>query len=103
VNATVNFRPLQGLEIGVTGLYVSRQVLLNDEANQSYYRLQDAFTVNMQASYTWKWLRFFVQGNNLTNQHYETYGIVSGSTIFVMPAPGINVFGGVTVRFENYY
>jgi iron complex outermembrane receptor protein len=103
VNGTVNFRPLQGLEIGVTGLYVSRQVLLNDESNQSYYRLQDAFTLNAQASYTWKWLRFFIQGNNLANKHYETYGIVSGSTIYVMPAPGINFMAGVTVKFEDYY
>ena len=103
VNGTVNFRPLQGLEIGVTGLYVSRQVLLNDESNQSYYRLQDAFLLNAQASYTWKWFRFFLQGNNLTNKSYQTFGIVSGDTIFVMPAPGINVLGGITIRFENYY
>ncbi len=103
VNGTVNFRPLQGLEIGVTGLYVSRQVLLNDESNQSYYRLQDAFLLNAQASYTWKWFRFFLQGNNLTNKSYQTFGIVSGDTIFVMPAPGINVLGGITIQFENYY
>ena len=64
----MNFHPLQGLEVGVTGLYVSRQVLLNDEPNQSYYRIQDAFLLNAQASYTWKWLRFFLQGNNLTNK-----------------------------------
>ncbi len=103
VNGTVNFHPLQGLEIGVTGQYVSRQVLLNDESNQSYYRIQDAFVLSAQASYTWKWLRFFLQGNNLTNHHYETFGIVSGNTVFVMPAAGINVLGGLTVRFENYY
>jgi iron complex outermembrane recepter protein len=103
VNGTVNFHPIQGLEIGVTGQYVSRQILLNDESNQSYYRLQDAFLLSAQASYTWKWFRFFLQGNNLTNKLYETYGIVSGSTVFVMPAPGINFMAGVTVRFEGYY
>jgi iron complex outermembrane receptor protein len=103
VNGTVNFHPLQGLEIGLTGQYVSRQVLLNDEPNQSHYRIQDAFLLSVQASYTWKWLRFFLQGNNLTNQQYETYGIVSGNTVFVMPAPGINVLGGLTIRFEKYY
>jgi iron complex outermembrane receptor protein len=103
MNGTVNFHPIGGLEIGVTGQYVSRQVLLNDESNQSYYRIQDAFLLSAQASYTWKWLRFFLQGNNLTNKSYQTYGIVSGDTIFVMPAPGINVLGGITIRFENYY
>jgi iron complex outermembrane receptor protein len=103
LNGTVNFHPLHGLEIGLTGQFVSRQVLLNDEPNQSYYRIQDAFLLGAQASYTWKRLRFFLLGNNLTNQRYETYGIVSGDTVFVMPAPGINVMGGLTIRFENYY
>ncbi len=103
LNGTVNFHPIQGLEIGLTGQYVSRQILLNDEPNHSYYRIQDAFLLSAQASYTWKWLRFFLQGNNLTNQRYETFGIVSGDTVFVMPAPGINVMGGLTIRFEKYY
>ena len=103
VNGTVNFHPLQGLEIGLTGQYVSRQVLLNDESNQSYYRIQDAFLLSAQASYTWKWLRVFLQGNNLTNHRYESFGIVSGNTVFVMPAAGINVLGGFTIRFEKYY
>jgi hypothetical protein len=62
LNGTVNFHPLQGLEVGVTGLYVSRQVLLNDESNQSYYRIQDAFVLAAQASYTWKWFPVFSAG-----------------------------------------
>jgi len=103
VNGTVNVRPISGLEIGVTGQYVSQQVLLNDEPNQSTYRLQDAFLLSAQASYTWNRLRFFLQGNNLTNNPYETYGIVSGPTVYLMPAPGINCMGGVSIRFEDYY
>jgi iron complex outermembrane receptor protein len=103
VNGTASFHPLPGLDISLNGQYVSRQVLLNDESNQSYYRLQDAFLLNAQASYTWKMFRFFLQGNNLTDKKYETYGTLSGSTVFLMPAAGINVLGGVTIRFENYY
>ncbi len=102
-NGTVNFHPLPGLEISLNGQYVSRQVLLNDEPNQSYYRIQDAFIVNAQASYTWKQFRLFIQGNNLTDRKDETYGTLVGGTVFVMPAPGINVLGGLTIRFEKYY
>ena len=48
--------------------------------------------------FTW-----FLQGNNLTDKKYETFGIVSGGDVFLMPAAGINVLGGLTIRFENYY
>jgi outer membrane receptor protein involved in Fe transport len=99
----VIFHPLQGLEISLNGQYVSRQVLLNDEPNLSYYRIQDAFLLNAQASYTWKMFRFFLQGNNLTDKKYETFGTLSGNTVFVMPAAGINVLGGLTIRYGNYY
>lgn len=100
---SVAFRPLAGLELALDGNYVSRQVLLNDEPNTLRNRLQDAFVVNARASYTWKHLTLFLHGYNLTDAKYETYGIVSGGLIYMMPAPGINVFGGVRVRFEDYY
>jgi iron complex outermembrane receptor protein len=109
VNGSITYRPLAGLELNLDGRYVSRQVLLNDEANQVAYRIQDAFILNAAVSYTWKQFTWFLQGNNLTDAKYETFGIFafdptdSTSKPFVMPAPGINVLGGVTVRFENYY
>jgi outer membrane receptor protein involved in Fe transport len=103
------YRPLAGLELNLNGRYVSRQVLLNDEANQLAFRIQDAFILNGAVSYTWKQFTWFLQGNNLTDAKYETFGIYAFDPTdntnkpFVMPAPGINVLGGVTVRFENYY
>jgi iron complex outermembrane receptor protein len=103
VNGTVTYRPLTGLELSLNGRYVSRQVLLNDEANQLAFRIQDTFILNARASYTWKQFTWFVHGNNLTNKKYETFGIVSGGDVFLMPAAGINVLGGLTIRFENYY
>jgi outer membrane receptor protein involved in Fe transport len=65
--------------------------------------VQDYYVLNARASYRWKWFTWFIQGNNLTDNKYETYGILSSGDVFVMPAPGINVLGGVTMRFENYY
>lgn len=106
---TVTYRPLTGLEVGLNGQYVSRQVLLNDEPNQSPFRIQDAFVLGARAAYTWKQFTWFVQGNNLTDAKYETFGILASRGFpapaepFVMPAPGINIFGGVTMKFENYY
>ncbi len=108
-NGTVTVRPISGLELMLNGQYVSRQVLLNDEPNQNPFRIQDAFVLNAQASYTWKYFKWFVQGNNLTDKKYETFGILAfdpltfSNQVFLMPAAGINVLGGVTVRFENYY
>jgi iron complex outermembrane receptor protein len=103
LNGAVTYRPLAGLAVSLEGQYISRQVLLNDEANQVDFRIQDSFVLNARASYTWKNFTWFVQGNNLTDAKYETFGILSGGDVFLMPAAGINVLGGVTIRFENYY
>ena len=103
VNGTVTVRPLTGMELSLNGQYVSRQVLLNDESNSSFFRIQDAFILNASASYTWKQFRWFIQGNNLTDKKYQTFGILSAGDVFLMPAAGINVLGGVTIRYENYY
>lgn len=103
-NATLTVRPLAGMELSLNGQYVSRQIFLNDEANQTSFRIQDAFLLNAQAAYTWKQFTWFIQGNNLTDKKYETFGVLNfAMQPFLMPAPGINVFGGVTIRFDNYY
>ena len=101
----VNYRPIEGLELGLEALYVSRQVLLNDEANQSFFRVQDYYVLNARVAYTLKLLTAFFRVNNFTNSHYETYGVLGGfpTQPNLMPASGINVFGGVTVKFANSY
>jgi outer membrane receptor protein involved in Fe transport len=103
LSVTVTYRPLPGLELSLDGQYGSQQIFLNDESNQSPFRGLDYFVLNARASYTWKFLTLFIKGNNLTNSDYETFGVLSGAQPFLMPAPGINVLGGLTIRFENYY
>lgn len=103
VNGTVTVRPLAGMELSLNGQYVSRQFLLNDESNTSIFRIQDAFILNASASYTWKKFRWWIQGSNLTDKRYETFGILSAGDVFLMPAAGINVLGGMTIQFERYY
>ena len=103
--AMITYRPVQGLAVSLDGLYVGQQVLLNNETNQTTFRVQDYYALNARVSYTWQYLTAFLRLNNLTNNKYETYGAWSSffGQPFLMPAPGFNVFGGVTVRFENYY
>jgi outer membrane receptor protein involved in Fe transport len=109
VFARVAVRPLDGLELSLDGQYVGRQVLLNNETNQTTFRIQDSFVLNAQASYTWKFLTLYIQGLNLTDAKYETFGIYAfdsrtfNNNVFLMPAPGINFLAGLRVRFENYY
>lgn len=102
-SATLTLRPLAGLDLSLTGQYVGRQILLNDEPNALAYRIQDAVLLGARAAYTWKHFTWFVQGNNLTDAKVETYGIVSGGQIYLTPAAGFNLFAGMTVRFEDYY
>jgi outer membrane receptor protein involved in Fe transport len=105
VNGTITYRPVPGLEMSLDGAYEGRKVLLNDEPNQNPFRIQDYFVLNARASYTWKSLTGFIKINNLTDADYETFGVLGGVPLqpFLMPAPGINVLGGLTIRFENYY
>ena len=102
-------RPLEGLELSVDGTYVGRKVLVDNETNQTSFRLQDYFVLNAQASYTWKFLTFFVQGFNLTDANYETYGILASRGFpnpaepFLMPAPGVNFLAGLRIQVKDYY
>jgi iron complex outermembrane recepter protein len=103
LQGVLTYRPVSGLELSLDGTYVGRQVLLNDEPNARADRIQDTFVLGARASYTWKQFTWFVRGGNLTNTHYETYGLVSGGQVFMMSAAGANVFGGITVRLEDYF
>jgi outer membrane receptor protein involved in Fe transport len=82
---------------------------VNNEASQAAFRLQDFFVMNARVSYAWRSVTLFLHGLNLTDARYETYGIFAfdprtfDNAVFVMPAPGISVLGGVRVKFEGYY
>jgi outer membrane receptor protein involved in Fe transport len=97
VGAGVNVRPLDGLTVSLLGTYVGRQYLLNDEPNEGK-KLDDYFVLNTRLAYEWKNFTAYFTVNNLTNQKYATFGIV-GAERFLVPAPGINVFGGISFRY----
>jgi iron complex outermembrane receptor protein len=95
--AGINVRPLDGLTVSLLGTYVGKQYLLNDEPNEGK-KLAGYFVLNTRLAYEWKPLTFHFTVNNLTNEKYATFGIL-GAERFLVPAPRINVFGGVSFRY----
>jgi outer membrane receptor protein involved in Fe transport len=89
--------PLDGLTVSLMSNYVARQFLLNDEPNNAK-RLADYFVLNGRAAYQWRnWTAQMIL-NNITNRKYSTFGIL-GTEPNRVPAPGINVFAGITFRY----
>ena len=101
VGAGVNIRPFDGLTVSLFGNYVSRQFQLRDEPNESK-KLADYFVMNSRIAYQWRDWTAHVTLNNLTDRKYSSSGILVGAPFnesFRVPAPGFNVFGGLTFRY----
>jgi outer membrane receptor protein involved in Fe transport len=109
----INAHPTKELTVSLTGLYVGSQVYLNDE-NNAFARLPDYFVLNLRVAYERAApggrIGAFLLLNNLTNNHYFTFGSIARNTItgngmdperFVIPAPSIAVYGGLSYRFEG--
>ncbi len=97
--------PIDGLTFSLTGLYVSSQFLSGDEVNQTQ-PLPAYYVMDAEVRYRWGPLTLFVQGKNITNSEYETWGVFAGFPIrtrFLMPAPGINVLAGAILEFSGFY
>lgn len=97
VGMGVNVQPIDKLTLSLFGNYVGSQFLLNDEPNMGK-KLADYFVLGHHIAYEWEQWTAHVTVNNLTNRKYSTFGFL-GTEPFFIPAPGINVFGGVTFRY----
>ena len=96
----------RALGLSASVLYVGEQVLDNDDANAAG-RL-DAYTV-VNARLSWspaaRAFEVFVEARNLFDESYATRGIFAldfqtlANTVFLSPAPGRRVMGGVEWRF----
>ncbi|MDH3443426.1 MAG: TonB-dependent receptor [Deltaproteobacteria bacterium] len=101
VGVGVNVRPLEGLTLSLFGNYVGTQYQLRDEPNQAK-KLTDYFVLNSRVAYQWREWTAHVTLNNLTDRKYSTSGILIGAPFnesFRVPAPGINVFAGLSFRY----
>jgi len=106
---TGNYHPKPEWTLSVTGLYVSTQFHLNDEQNVQP-RVPGYFVMNGRIAYEHPVpggrLAAFFMVNNVLDQKYFQWGIISANAgaveRFVMPAPGIAFYGGLSYRFENF-
>jgi len=101
VGVGVNVRPFDGLTFSLLGSYVSGQYQLRDEPNQAK-KVADYFVLNSRIAYQWRQWTTHVTLNNLTNRKYSTSGILVGNPFnesFRVPAPGFNVFAGLSFKY----
>jgi iron complex outermembrane receptor protein len=109
---TLTYSPVKNLEMDVTGKYVSRQFLDNTSNDQR--SLDPYFTNDFRIRYNIAIKQLFTIGfnvivNNFTNRLYEpngysfsyTYGGALTTENWYYPQAGINVMGGITLRFEK--
>lgn len=113
VGVILNTHPVEGLTISLTSLYVGSQVYLNDE-NNVQPKLPQYFVMNARIAYEHPVpggrLSGFLLVNNLTNNRYFTFGSIAGNTLtgngsierFVIPAPTIAFYGGLSYRFDGF-
>ena len=91
---------------------MSTQVYLNDEPN-AFPRLPGYFVLGGRVSYErivpGGKVSFFLQGNNLLNKEYSTFGSIAFDFVntfmnvpFVSPAPTFAVYFGASYRFESF-
>lgn len=96
----LNLYPAEGLTVTLAGTFVSSQFLLNDEPNNAP-KLDQYFVLNSRIAYTWKQATAFLAINNMTNERYNTFGVLgAGATEFFVPAPPTTVFAGVELQFD---
>ena len=86
---------------------------MNDEQN-SQQRLPGYFVLNGRVAYERAVpggrLNGFLMLNNILDQRYFTSGVIAANNLtgggaverFVMPAPGIAIYGGLSYRFESF-
>jgi len=113
LSITGNFHPQPEWTLSLIGLYVSTQFHVNDEENVQP-RLPGYFVLNGRVSYERPVpggrLTGFVMVNNLLDQKYSAAGFIATNNLtgggaverFVVPAPGIAVYGGLSYRFETF-
>jgi TonB-dependent siderophore receptor len=113
LSVTGNLHPADGWTLSLIGLYVSTQFHTNDEGN-TMPRLPGYFLLNSRVNYERPVpggrLNGFLMINNLLDQKYSTSGIIAANNLtgggaterFVVPAPGLAIFGGLSYKFESF-
>jgi iron complex outermembrane receptor protein len=102
--ATVNtlFSLGHGFSLNVNGFWVGERPFVSDFAN-AFDDQDDYFVLNTKLKYHWKNLTTFLNINNLTNEEYSEYGVLSTFSSpweeAFYPSPKINFLFGVSADF----
>ena len=106
---SANYSPLKGLNLMLQGKYVGQQFL--DNTSNSDRVIDAYYSVDLRVSYSlyfkkMKELSFNLMANNITSNLYSsngyTYSYIYGDMVtenFYYPQAGINLLGGVTIKF----
>lgn len=78
--------------------YVGPSYAISDIEN-ALGKVGSWYTIDLRATYDWKWLRAFAGVNNVTNQEYSSYIVASGGVLNYYPAPERNWVTGVEIKF----
>lgn len=97
VSLGVNTYPFDGATVSLFGNYVGEQFMVRDEPNQAK-KVADYFVLNSRIAYQWRQWTGHINFNNLSNRKYSTSGILVNEP-FRVPAPGFNVFAGLSFRY----
>ena len=91
---------LEGLEFNVWATYYSKKRFISDQPN-IVPKLDDYMTVDAKLSYTWRFITAFMGVNNIFDEEYSEYGVCNPTTGArnYYPSPGVNVVGGVSLKF----
>jgi len=91
-----------GFSLNVNGFWVGERPFVSDWEN-AFDDQDDYFILNTKLKYRWKNLTAFLNINNLTNEEYSEYGVLStfGSPWeeAFYPSPEINFLLGVSAEF----
>ncbi len=90
-----------GFSLTVNGNYLGKRPFISDFSN-AVSDQEDYFVLNAKFKYNWKYLTGFLNINNVTDEEYSEYGVISTFPVVergFYPSPGINFLVGVSVDF----
>ena len=94
------WRPWAGLSLALNGVHVGKRHLEGDFAN-TYTRQEDYRLFNLKAKYAWQKYTAFLDLNNVFDERYSAYGLVSTfhNEPAFYPSPEFNLFAGLRLDY----
>jgi iron complex outermembrane receptor protein len=89
----------KGFSLNIDAVYVGERPFISDFSN-AFEDQEDYLIVNTKLKYQWKKITTFLNINNITDEEYAEYGVLS-STLepAFYPSPKINFLAGVTIDY----